>query len=249
MTILQRGSVVLCIGFGCLATDAHGEISGTLTLSSDYRFRGLSQDARSVTPQAELDWSDADGWSLGAFVSKVDFQDHEHTSIELDAFGGKHMDWGAISLDLNAFYYSYPNHDPRPGSPRYSTFEANAKLSRRWRRCTVDGALSWSPDFLANGESWDSESGLSCDLSAWLIFSGHLGAQWEKRWNGPAAAGFPYRYADLGATISRGPWTVDLRYETTTLSPSQCLRAVGSRDWCTDTMIATVRYAADLGPW
>lgn len=224
--------------------DAVSGFSGSLTLTSDYRFRGLSQDARQVTPQGELDWSGSHGWFAGTFLSKVDFQDHEDTSLELDVFGGKHFDLDDdTGLDLTAYYYGYPNHHPRTGSPRYSTFETNAKFSRQWGAATLNAGASWSPNFLGNGEAWDLETSVSYSATSWLSIVGHLGRQWERRWNGLAEGGFPYVYGDIGLTATHKTWTLDLRYAATTLSRGECALTAGGRNWCEGGFILTLSYA------
>jgi uncharacterized protein (TIGR02001 family) len=234
---------LLCGDAGLSGASAKSAFSGSLTLTSDYRFRGVSQNAGQIAPQGELDWSGVHGWSAGAFLSKVDFQDHEDTSLELDVFGGKHFDLDDdTGLDLTAYYYGYPDHHPRTGSPRYSTFEANLKLSRQWGAATLNAGASWSPNFLGNGEAWDLETGVSYGATFWLSLVGHLGCQWERRWNGLAESGFPYVYGDIGLTATHKTWTLDLRYATTTLSRAECALTEGGRNWCEGGFILTLSY-------
>ncbi len=236
---------VLCtrIAFNSCPALAEGSgLSASLTLTSDYRFRGLSQDAGQITPQAELDWNGPYGWSMGGFASKVDFRDHENTSLELDVFAGKEFDLGWGELGLNAYYYAYPNHHPGAGSPHYSTFETSAKLSRTWRTLVATAAVSWSPNFLANGQSWDLEFGVSHELNPWLTLAGHFGRQWESRWDPVRGSGFPYAYGDIGVTARYREWSFDLRYVATSLARQQCLSAVGGRDWCEGGLILAATY-------
>lgn len=223
------------------------KISGSLTLTSDDRFRGLSQDARAITPQAELDWSGSDGWSAGAFASKVDFEDHEHTSVEVDLLAGKHFAFGLMEVDLNAYYYAYPDHDPSRGRPSYSTLEGSGKVGRQWRAFRVSGTVAWSPNFLANGQSWDAELGASYQISAWLSMSTHAGQQREKMWDSRSVSGFPYTYGDVGLTATAEKWSFDLRYTLTSLSRLQCLTAIGGAKWCQGGFVLSLSYAMGNG--
>ena len=52
---------------------ARAEVSSTITLATDYDFRGITQTARDPALQASLDWSSESGFYLGAWVSNVDF--------------------------------------------------------------------------------------------------------------------------------------------------------------------------------
>lgn len=235
--------LLVSTGLAALKAAAQTEFSGTVTVTSDYRFRGLSQDARLITPQAELDWNGRDGWSAGLFAAKVDFQDHENTSLEVDLFGGKHFTIDETDLALITYYYAYPNHQPGPGSPRYSTIETNAKFSRQWDAIGLSAAIAWSPNFLANGEAWDVEIGASYTVTPWLTVGGHLGQQWEERWNRLPGSGFPYGYGDVGLTANADAWSLDLRYNATTLSSTQCLMAIGGANWCESGFVVSLSYA------
>ena len=70
------------------ASIAQAEISSTLTLASDYDFRGISQTARDPALQASLDWASESGFYLGAWVSNVDFGSGTAADFEWDLLGG-----------------------------------------------------------------------------------------------------------------------------------------------------------------
>jgi uncharacterized protein (TIGR02001 family) len=235
--------IILLAADSAAAAETENSLSGTLTLTSDYRFRGISQDDGQITPQAELDWSGPDGWSAGAFASKVDFNDRENTSFELDLFGGRRIELGWGVLDLEAIYYGYPDHHPSKGSRTYSSWELSGKLTHDWDAWSGSLAISWSPDFVGNGAAWDVEAGAARDITSWLAVSGHAGRQWIDRWDRLAHIGFPYSYADIGATATRGRFSLDLRYEVTTLSKTQCLLTEGAPDWCNGGFVLTLTYA------
>jgi hypothetical protein len=89
----------------------------------------------------------------------------------------------------------------------------------------------------------DIEVGATRDIAPWLVLSGHAGRQWIELWDRSANAGFPYSYADFGATATKGRLSLDLRYEATSLSKAQCLLTQGGRDWCQGAFVLTLAYA------
>src|SRR5581483_11897098 len=101
---------------------AWGTISAYVDVTSDYRFRGISQNDRQWAPQASVNWSGPDGFYLGVWASKTNWTAvpvfDEDTglplgvnapgtpSFELDIYGGKHFDLdGMADLNIEAYYY------------------------------------------------------------------------------------------------------------------------------------------------
>jgi len=80
--------VLVLLALGAAATNARAEVSSTITLASDYDFRGISQTARDPALQASLDWSTESGFYLGAWASNVDYGDGTESELELDLLGG-----------------------------------------------------------------------------------------------------------------------------------------------------------------
>lgn len=62
------------------------EISGNVTLTSDYRFRGVSQTTRDPAIQGGFDVAFDNGIYFGTWASNINFGDD--ASLELDIYGG-----------------------------------------------------------------------------------------------------------------------------------------------------------------
>lgn len=83
------------------------EISGNVTLASDYSFRGVSQTSRDPAIQGGFDVAWANGLYVGTWSSNVSFG---NTSQELDlyvGYGGQIND--SISYDVNYVRFEYPS--------------------------------------------------------------------------------------------------------------------------------------------
>lgn len=85
---MKTAPVIAVLALGAAAATAQAEVSSTITLASDYDFRGITQTARDPALQASLDWSSESGFYLGAWASNVDFGDGTESEFELDLIGG-----------------------------------------------------------------------------------------------------------------------------------------------------------------
>lgn len=56
---------------------AAAEVSGNISLTNDYRFRGVSQTAGDFAVQGGIDWSFESGFSVGAWASNLDYEDRK----------------------------------------------------------------------------------------------------------------------------------------------------------------------------
>src|SRR4051812_33898453 len=102
MTKLVLGAVSLA-GLVTVAAPAFAQdapawaLAGTVAVTSDYRFRGISQSNRTFAPQGSLNVTGPEGFYVGAWASKVDFDptSSDNPYVEVDIYGGKHTDlWG-----------------------------------------------------------------------------------------------------------------------------------------------------------
>ena len=84
------------------------EISGNVALTTDYRFRGISQTTSDPAVQGGFDWSHDSGFYLGTWGSNVEFAG----SLELDYYGGFANNINDnIAYDVGFIYYDYPGGD------------------------------------------------------------------------------------------------------------------------------------------
>jgi len=93
---------------------ASAQLSGNLSLTSNYKYRGQDQDISKVKTfkpavQGGLDYAFGDsGWYVGNWNSSVDWL--PGNSIEMDLYGGYKFKAGAFDLDLGALTYLYPGN-------------------------------------------------------------------------------------------------------------------------------------------
>jgi len=109
-------AVVLCAWL--FACDACAQVSGSVALVSDYRFRGVSLSDRGPAVQASLAYDRSDGWYAGAFASTLRFGRTAQAHAQLLTYAG-HA-WrlrdgldAEVGVDYSAFFggasgYDYP---------------------------------------------------------------------------------------------------------------------------------------------
>lgn len=220
-----------------------GDVEATLSVTSDYRYRGISGNDRNPALQGEVEWS-LDGWHVGAWSSMVDFNDHQNTLIEVDVTAGKQVTLRGTIVDFAATYYSYPIRNRPAGAPRYSFAEASVKASHSWGDLTLSAEGAWSPNsFGETGTSWYLGVGIFYQLRDWLSASANIGRQWVQDIDAISGSGFPYTHWDAGLTATYDKFSLDLRYVDTSLSPAECLLGLGGRDWCKAGAVATLSFA------
>jgi uncharacterized protein (TIGR02001 family) len=110
------------------AAPAASPITGNLTLTSDYRFRGISQSYKQPAVQGGLDWAHDSGFYLGNWNSSVSGNQYPNgASLEMDFYGGYKFPIGKdVTLDVGALYYYYPAayYNGFAGQkPKYDNFE------------------------------------------------------------------------------------------------------------------------------
>jgi uncharacterized protein (TIGR02001 family) len=161
-----------------LAGAANAGVTGTLTATSDYDFRGITQSAEDPAFQASIDYAHESGWYIGAWGSNVDFcpvdgpcaPPVEDINFEIDVytgFSGKIND--DTTWDVGFIYYAYPDESD------LDTSEIYGSLAYKW----VKGKVSYSDDIGGTGEDGIYiEGGVNVPLPSNFSINAHVG-QWS----------------------------------------------------------------------
>lgn len=100
--------------------DARAGTTGSVSLTSDYVFRGVSQSNQDPALQGGVEYSAESGAYIGAWGSSISWlSDLSSTpapissSLELDVYGGYRGKFSdTVSYDVGALYYWYPGDFP-----------------------------------------------------------------------------------------------------------------------------------------
>jgi uncharacterized protein (TIGR02001 family) len=140
MTTVATSMILLGLSASSFTASAV-ELSGDITFTSDYAFRGVSQTEEAPALQGGLSLTDESGFYVSVWGSNVDFL--AEGTLELDVMlgwsGAINDDW---STDVGIMRYGYPN-TAIPGS---NFWEIYGSLSYK----DLTFGLAYSDDYYAN---------------------------------------------------------------------------------------------------
>jgi uncharacterized protein (TIGR02001 family) len=167
-------TTALLAGIGATSVQA-SDISGNIALTSDYRFRGISQSNEDPAVQGGFDVSFEPGFYIGTWASSVDFGGDNSTgsfgTIEMDHYAGWKGPIGDsdFGIDVGYIYYNYPGDtvDPKGGYQ-----EVYVKGS--WTTLVL--GVNYSDDYYAKtGKFWYYSGDYSFKLMDALSMGLHAG--------------------------------------------------------------------------
>lgn len=226
------------------------QISGNVALTTDYRFRGISQSDESIAVQGGFDAEFGPGFYVGIWGSSVDFdcndidipEGHPEVggacsgydgSLELDYYGGWASSIGDtdFGIDIGYIYYDYPGDDGDEGD--YQEFYVGGS----WRDLSL--TVAYSDDYYAETDEFWYVAG---DYSVGLFDTGltldlHVGVNFLEE-DGGFLATDEDQYTDysVGLTYSWASVDFTLAWVGTDLDDDD----VFGTDWADDTAVFTV---------
>ena len=208
---------------------AWGPITGGATLTSDYRFRGISQSDRDAAVQGFLQYDHASGFFANVWASSIDFNDAPvDSNVEVDLTAGYNFKLGPDTTGSGkVVYYWYADADIQAGDPEYNYWEIIGNVEHNFGRFSATGEIAYSPDYFAEtGDAWALTGGANAPLMDTFMFftgglsaSAHVGYQWidDNINNTP-----DYLFFDVGATAVWEQISFDVRWVDTDLDHGEC---------------------------
>lgn len=256
------GIALLALTGGALADGYEGSVkdapakpereftySFSITGTSDYVFRGISQTDNDPTIQGSINV----GYGIfyaGVWASGLDFEpggvyDGE---IEVDVYGGIKPTWGPLTFDLGVIYYAYPgNGILLAGTPDPEYVELKAGVSGSpFENATLGATVYYSDDYFGEtDEVWTIEGTAAYTFKSIGPFtptvSGLVGYQ---DGDDPAYFAFNgidnYWYWNAGLSLAVEKITFDFRYWDTDV-PSTA--AVCFSDYCKERFVFSATIA------
>lgn len=218
------------------------EFSGEISLTSDYRFRGITQTDRAPAVQGGIEYGHESGFYAGVWGSSIGFTDG---GIEFDpymGFGGETA--AGVEYDLGAVYFYYPKDGLGAGDPSLDFWEFYGSLGLAG--ATV--GVIYSPDYFAEtGRYFYLHGSYDVELPEGFGLSFHLGANMFKNSDnlddfleiagtGQSAGS---TYLDWSIALTKEAYGLDwsLAYVDTDLSKSECF---GGDNGCGATAVLSV---------
>ena len=249
-------SLALFSAFGSLpavsvaqSAPAASPLTANIALTSDYRFRGISQTKRGFAVQGGIDWTGPGGLYLGNWNSIVsDAQYLNGNKLEMDFYGGYKFDIAKdVALDLGAIYYYYPGayYNVASGRPKYSNFEVYAGVSSGpfsvkayYALSNLFGLDNTTSAIGPNGDSKGSyylDLGYSAEIMPKLTLGAHVGYQSVKNYGA-----LSYTDYKLGLTYDLAGWMLGANVYTTNASKAD-YQAEGKKLGTTGLVLSVAR--------
>ena len=199
-------AMLSCMGL-LSAGAAHAEVSGSITLTSDYLFRGISQTDGKPALQGGVEWAHDSGFYVGTWGSSISWladSDPEISSqLELDGYVGYRGDFGdsGFGYDVGAVHYWYPGSYPA-GFNKADTTELYAGvswniLSAKYSYAVTD--LFGIPDSDGSG---NLDIGVGWEFAPSWSLNGAVGKQWVAGSAGTAT--YAFWSAGIGKSFDNG---------------------------------------------
>ncbi len=253
------GAALLALSGAALADGYEGSIkdapkpereftySFSITGTSDYVFRGISQTDNDPTIQGAVNI----GYGIfyaGAWGSGLDFGDDptvngSEAQVEIDWYAGIKPTWGKATFDFGVIYYTYPGANDFAAELDYVELKAGVS-GEVFDKLTAGAVAYYSPEYTGKlGEVWTFEGTLAYALpKVWVfdpVVSGLVGYEFgqDPVFNG--ALSDNYTYWNAGVALIVDKITLDFRYWDTDLDTGG-LCAAGGPFQCDERFVFSV---------
>ena len=204
--------------------ESPGEIGLTVSIASDYVFRGISQTMGEPAFQGSVDVDYSNGVYASLWASNVDFvpdqEPDDGARLELDLVLGVELDIGSqATLDLSVVRYLFPG-----------TIDGVDYDYTEWLATTVIGerfhiSSGYADSVFGTGQpGWFYETGAQFPLRGDIALGVRLG-----RYDLDSAYGARYNYYQIGVSRRYGALGWELTYHDTSASAEEFSYASVSR--------------------
>jgi uncharacterized protein (TIGR02001 family) len=228
---MRYALVILALALveGACAQDDWGRLYAALGVTSDYRYNGVSYSDGSPALQGYLHWWRPDGFHAGLWMTGVEFDDPDNTSVEGDLYAGRNFELGSTRVSAEVLYTFFP--DTATPGPTYDFLQLKLRAARSMRAFTLGASGAWTPEAsYASGTAWRVALDGAYDINAGLQVTANAGRRWIER-------GVDRSYWDLGLVASGRHLSLDVRYVDTNLAAREC--GFGK---CGAAVVATVMW-------
>ncbi|MEI5688359.1 TorF family putative porin [Sphingomonas kyungheensis] len=162
-------------------------VTGSVSVQSDYRLRGVSQSDDRPAVQGSLTIAHDSGLYVGTFASNLaGWGTFGGSNLELDAIGGYKHAFGSATVDAGLTWYMYPG-----GASKTDYAELFAKLSGTSGPATLLAGVAYAPSQQALGRWYDTGAEAAAGVYT------HPGASHDNL----------YLWGDGGVAVPRTPIT------------------------------------------
>lgn len=213
------------------AADSPHALTATLTGTTNYLFRGISQTDNGPAVQGSFDY-EYKPYSLyaGIWGSNVSSAGYGGANMELDLYAGWRPTWDEFGLNLGVITYRYPTTN----NSNNNTVDFQLGLSYDFGVAKPSFTTHYSDDCYGNGAAWYYDLTVAVPLPMDFSLKGHYG------WNQFSGGSGLQDYQDWSIGISRPFYGLNLDlsfYNVAGIDPS---KDCGSPFQCGETLVFSV---------
>jgi len=191
--------------------------SASLTGTSDYVFRGISQTDNDPTIQGSVG-ATYGMFYAGIWASGLDWSSDPTADLEVDWYGGITPTLGQFNFDFGVIYYTYPGSFDK-GGPENDYLEWKGGVNTEIFKGLTGGFTFYYSDDVLDEREYVYEGTLAYELPKTWVFtptvSGLVGfTDWETTPD--------YTYWNAGLALAVDNLTFDFRYWDTDISAANC---------------------------
>ncbi len=190
-------------------------VTGNFGITSDYRFRGISQNNQDASFQGGLDVAHSSGLYVGTWGSNVSRWTAGSGSLELDLYGGYKTELAGVGVDVGAISYTYPGSEK---NWRAETQEAYLGLT--YGPATFKTSYVLGKNYFASTASGGDASGtiyydltLSQEVAPKLVASVHAGyTDYKEAARATTAGKISYSDYNIGLAYDLNGYVFGVKY-------------------------------------
>lgn len=217
--------------------------SFSITGTSDYVFRGVSQTDNDPTIQGAINLGYgifyAGAWASGLDWGAVD----PNAQVEIDWYGGIKPTWGKATFDFGVIYYTYPGSTESAIYGDTSILELKAGVSGEViDKLTASATVYYSPS-VNDFEYTVIEGTLAYALPTVGIFSPTVSGTYGYQDSYGPRVVIDYSYWNAGLTLAVDKLAFDFRYWDSDLSSTECGSGFFGGDTCDERFVFSATVA------
>jgi len=100
----------LTMAAATVSVPTYAELSGNVSVTNNYIWRGLTQSINESAVQGGIDYADESGFYIGTWASNVSYDSDDAYSYEHDIYFGFSGEAEGFSYDVGYLYYNYDSN-------------------------------------------------------------------------------------------------------------------------------------------
>ena len=188
------------------AVHAHAGTTGSIALTSDYLFRGITQTNEEPALQGGIEYAHDGGFYAGIWGSSIswlsDADPDVSSQVEIDGYAGYRSSFGdsGVGFDVGALYYWYPGDYP-PGFTDPDTTEVYVGLGYRLFTAKYSHAVTDLFGLPGSDSSGALDLAANWEFAPSWTLNAAVGKQWVEGYDG---ADYAYWKLGVGKSFDNG---------------------------------------------